>query len=292
MDAVGVVPQEEEVRRGRLQACDAADSLPGVEVALGVGVLGDVPHALYLGVLHGLLHGVHVGAVRGHGDGEEFKAEGLRDLEVAVIAGGGAEPLEALLPAPGTLRVEKAVGHSLADGVVHQLEAGVAAGKDLALLTAQDLREKPPGGRETRKLAVVPAVDTVGDEVLRRPEDVKDAADHIQLLLAGLAAGHIQLQALSLQGLVFRPDGGVLRLQLRVGEFPVCLHQYPILSLAIFIIISVYPVFPPLARCNSLKSAGPGGLFRPLPRRSAKGRKWRRPPRLLQRDAASAILGA
>ena len=227
MDAVGVVPHEEEVRGGGLQGSKAADGLLGVNVALGVGVLGDIPHALDLGVLHSGLHGVHIRAVGGHGDGDELEAEGLRDLEVAVIAGGGAEPLEALLFAPGLFRMEQAVGHGLADGVVHQLEAGVAAGEDLALPTSQDLREEPPGGGEAGQLAVVAAVHAVGEKVLRRMEDIEKAADHVQLLLAGLAPGHVQLQALGLQGVILRPDGGQLRLQLRPGEVPVFLHGDP-----------------------------------------------------------------
>ena len=48
-----------------------------------------------------------------------------------VIAGGGAQELHHGLPAPGALAVEQTMGIGLGDGIVHQLQAGVAAHEHL-----------------------------------------------------------------------------------------------------------------------------------------------------------------
>ena len=224
MDAVGVVPHQQEVRRRGLHGGDAADGLGGVDDAVGVGVLGHVPHALDGGVFDGLFHGVHVRSLVGHGDGDELKAEGLRHLEVAVIAGRGAQELHHRLPAPGPLTVEQAVGVGLGDGVVHQLQAGVAAHEHLLRLTAQDLREQPLGGRQAGELAVVAHVDAVGHIVLRLLHQGEDVADQIQLGLAGLAPGHVQLQPPGLQVLIFLGHLGVFRLALLCGHLGISSH--------------------------------------------------------------------
>ena len=106
VDAVGVVPHQQEVRRGRLHLCDALDGLVGVDDAVGVRVLRHVPHALDARVLDEVFDNVHVGAVFGHRDGDELKAEALGHLEVAVIARRGAEPFDALFLAPRLFAVQ------------------------------------------------------------------------------------------------------------------------------------------------------------------------------------------
>ena len=85
MDAVGVVPHEHKVGGGGLHLRQTVDGRGGVDHALGVGVLGDIPHTLDGGVLDEGLYLVHVGAVGGHGDGDHLYAEALGDLEVAVL---------------------------------------------------------------------------------------------------------------------------------------------------------------------------------------------------------------
>ena len=73
-----------------------------------------------------MLHGVHVRAVGTHGDGDQLKAEVLRNGEVAVAAGDGAEkfPVPDLLPG---LSAADAVGHAVADQLVNKGKAAVAA---------------------------------------------------------------------------------------------------------------------------------------------------------------------
>ena len=227
VDAVGVVPHDEEVRRGGGQGRQAADGILRVDDALGIGVLGDAPDALDGGVLDGLLHGVHVGAGLCHGDGGQLKAEGLRDFEVAVVTRGGAEPLDGFLFAPGPGAVEHSVGVGLGDGVVHELEAGIAPREDLLRLAAQDVREELPGGGEAPHLSIVPHVHAAGDIILGVLHQAEDVTGQVQLLLPGLAPGHVQAEALGLQRVKSALQAGILPVPLRRGEGGVRLHKNP-----------------------------------------------------------------
>ena len=93
MDTVGVVPHEQEVRRRRLKMRYAVDDLVAVYYAVGIGILRHAPHTLYGGILYNLLHHAHIRAVVVHGNRYKLHAEGLGDIEVAVIAGRRAKPL-------------------------------------------------------------------------------------------------------------------------------------------------------------------------------------------------------
>ena len=222
MDAVGVVPHDQEVGSGGLQGGHAADDPVREDDALGVGELGHAPDALHGGVLDRLLHGVHIGAFIGHGDGDQLKAEGLGDLEMAVIAGDGAQPLDSLLLAPGAGAAQQAVGIGLTNGVVHQLQAGISAHKHLLRTAAQDLRKKTAGSGDTGQFAIGPHIDAVSDVIGRVPHQVEEAVCLVDLLLAGLAAGHVQIQALRLQVVEFLLQAGVFRLALFRAHLGVC----------------------------------------------------------------------
>ena len=98
------------------------------------------------------------------------------------------------------------------DHAVHQLQTGVAAYKNLLGLAVQNVCEQALCLRQTGQSAVIADVDTVNNVILRLLEHVENIRDHIQLVLAGLAAGHVQLESLclqvlkgSLKGCVFRP---------------------------------------------------------------------------------------
>ena len=199
MDTVGVVPHDDEVGGGGLHVGHPLGGDLGVGVALGVGVLGHAPDALDHGIPDQVLHHVHIGAVGGHGHGDELEAKALRDPEVAVIAGGGAEELDPLLLAPGAHGLLQAVGVGPGDQVVHQGQGGVAADEGLLGLAAQDVGPVFPGAPEARQIAVVAGIVTVEDAVVGVGENGEDIADGVKLQLAGLTAGHIQLQALSLK---------------------------------------------------------------------------------------------
>ena len=240
MDAVGVIPHEHEVRSRRLHGSNAADGLIGINNAIGVGVLRHIPHSLYSGILNKLLHHVHIRSIFRHRNSNELRTKGLGHLEVAVIAGGGAEPLEALLFAPGALGMEQAVGHGLADGVIHQLKAGVAAYEALLRLAAQNLRKQGLSGGQAVHIAVVTAVNAVGDKVLRLYQNIAHLRDHIQLLSAGLSASHVQLQPQGFLLLVLRQHSGILCLALLGGHFRVFHHG----AFLLFIVPQREVVFP------------------------------------------------
>ena len=202
MDAVGIVPHEQKVRRGGLHLRDALNGLVGVDDAVGVGILRHVPHTLDARVLDEIFDDIHVGAVFGHGNGDELKAEALGHLEVAVVAGRGAEPLDALFLTPRPFAVQKAVRVSLGNRVIHELKARVAAGEDLRGLAAEDLGEQRAGALKALELAVVAGVHAVVDAVFGARKHSQKAADEVELLFARLAARHVELEPLGLPALI------------------------------------------------------------------------------------------
>ena len=86
---------------------------------------------------------------------------------MAVIAGGGAEPLDALFLAPGLFAVQKAVGVGLGNGVVHELKACVAAHEDLRDLAAEKFCKERACACKALELAVVARVHAANDAVGR-----------------------------------------------------------------------------------------------------------------------------
>ena len=134
---------------------------------------------------------------------------------MAVIAGHGADPLHPIELAPGSGAVLQAVGIGLGDGVVHQLQTGVAADEALLRLAAENIGKQALGSRQTGTFAVVAAFNAVGDKIGGLDQYIAHFRYHIQLILARLAAGHVQAQPQRLLLFVIRLDRGVLRLTLR-----------------------------------------------------------------------------
>ena len=120
--------------------------------------------------------------------------------------------------------MEQTVGESLGYGVVHQLQAGVAAHEHLLGLAAQNVRKQRLGGGNAGHLAVVADVDAVGDEILRLRQQTENGCDQIQLYLARLAPRHIQAEAHGLELFVFHLHGGVLGLTLLKAHVCIFLH--------------------------------------------------------------------
>jgi len=226
MDAVGVVPHQHEVRRGGLHGRQTADGMLAVHHTLRIGVFRHVPHTLHRRVADQLLHHIHVGAVDGHGNVDHLHTEALRHFEVPVVAGDGAEPLHLIQLAPRLLTVAHPVGERLGDGVVHQLQAGVAADEHLLGLAAQNIREQPPCRGDARHLAVVPGLHAVGQKLLRPGQHAENGHHQLQLLPSRLAPGHIQRQMERLGVLVFLLHGGVFRLPLRRCHFCIFLFHH------------------------------------------------------------------
>ena len=224
VDAIGVVPDDGKVRGSGLQVGKAADGLVGVNNSVGVGVFGNRPYELDLRVLHQLLHHVHIRPFGGHGDGNQLRAEELADLEMPVIAGGGAEKLHLFLPAPGLGAVEQTVGIGAGHHVEHHIQGSRAADEHLIRLAAQHIRPVPPGTGNTRQFTVIPGVHAVVEAVLRSLQHGQKAADQIQLLLGGLTAGHIQIQPLRLAGFVGRQHTAVFTFQFFPGHAGIGSH--------------------------------------------------------------------
>ena len=116
------------------------------------------------------------------------------------------------------------MGESLGYGVVHQLQAGVAAHEHLLGLAAQNVGKQPSGRGDTRHLAVVADVDAVGDKILRLRQQTENGCDQIQLGLARPAPRHIQAEAHALELLELRLHRGVFRLTLLKAHVCIFLH--------------------------------------------------------------------
>ena len=144
--------------------------------------------------------------------------------------------------------MKQAVGVSLGDGVIHQLEAGVAPHEDLLRFAAQDIGEEPPGGGEAVHLAVIAHVEAAGDVVPGVLHQAENVADQVQLLLAGLAPGHVELPSLGLQSVPFGFQAGVFSGALRRSELSVRLHKSPSFLSVVSIKLSI---------------ANPAGGFKP-----------------------------
>ena len=213
MDTIGVVPDDGKVRGGGLQMSKTADGFVGINDTVGVGIFGNRPDELDLGILHQLLHHVHVRTLGGHGNGNQLRAEELADLEMPVIAGGGAEKFYLFLPAPGLGAVEQTVGIGAGHHVKHHIQGSRAADEHLIRLAAQHIRPISPGAGDTRQLAVIPGVHAVVVAVLGGLQHGQQAADHVQLLRGGLATGHVQIQPLRLAGFVGRQHTAVFTFQ-------------------------------------------------------------------------------
>ena len=118
------------------------------------------------------------------------------------------------------------MGERLGDGIVHQLQAGIAAHEHLLRLAAQDIGEQLPRRGNTRHLAIVAGLHPVGYKLLRLGQHLQHGRHHVQLLAAGLAPRHVQFQMKGLRPLEFRLDSRVFRLPLRLCHlFIILLHH-------------------------------------------------------------------
>ena len=153
---------------------------------------------------------------------------------MAVIAGGGAEPLHLFQLAPGLVGMEKTIGVRLGNNVIHELQTCVAAYKALLRFAAQYVGKQLLGRGQTIHIAIVAAVDAVADKVLGLHKNIAQVGDHIQLLFAGLAPGHVQLQPQCLLFFVVRQHSGIFRLALLSGHVRIFYHLHFLLCRIIF----------------------------------------------------------
>ena len=204
MDTIGVIPENPEILCSGLQRSKAAHGFIGISNAGGVGILGNAPDPLDSGIIvHQFLHHIHIRASGSHGNGNHFHTEVLGDTKVTVITGSRAQELYLLLTAPG-LAACKAVGHGTGNGIEHHIQAGVASHNDLLSGHTEQLTKQRLHLRKAVGHAVVAAIFSGGShQICGRTEDIQHGHGKIQLIHAGLASGHIQLQAHCLKFIVF-----------------------------------------------------------------------------------------
>ena len=125
--AVGVVPEDAEIGRGRGHLDQATHGVLAKGDARGVGILGHAPDALD-GIVGGdeALDFVHVGAVVGHRDGDVLDTQIGGDAKVAVVAGNRAQKLDllavvrCLVSLPGLVAARAATPEHTGDIVLDQ----------------------------------------------------------------------------------------------------------------------------------------------------------------------------
>ena len=127
----------------------------------------------------------------------------------------------------------QAVGEGLGDEVVHKGQRGAAADEALVRPASEDLGEELLGGGNAAEEAVVAHFDAVGNAVGGIGEGGQQTGGQVELLQTGLAAGHVQRQALGLEGVVAGPDAGVFRLHLGFGHSLICGFLHGIVLLLI-----------------------------------------------------------
>ena len=205
MDTIGIVPHDHEVRCSRLQLGKTPDRLIAVDDTVRVGVLRNTPDSLDVRVFYKLLHLIHIGSRGGHSDRDQLRAEALRYAEMSVIARSRAEEFYLFQLSPGLLAVEQSVGVGFGDGVVHQIQARIAADKALFRPAAKDVGKQCFRAREARQRAIISHIHIVCQAFIRLRQNRQNSADEIQLFFPRFPAGHVQLQAPGLQHIILFP---------------------------------------------------------------------------------------
>ena len=112
---------------------------------------------------------------------------------MAVVAGRRAEELDLVELVPGGVAAQ-ARGVGVADAVEHHVEARRVAHVHVLEGHLEHLGEQAPRGGDALRVAVVARVDALVVEVARRGQDVEHGLGELDLLGAGLAAGHVEGQ--------------------------------------------------------------------------------------------------
>ena len=114
------------------------------------------------------------------------------NLEVTVVARGGAQEADGALLAPGLVAARYTKKDCTGQGVVHHGEAAVSPHNDIIMLTAQDIGKKLFHCRQAVNAAVVAAIRVVLISKLTSSRQGKQRIRQIQLFRRRLAPGHVQ----------------------------------------------------------------------------------------------------
>ena len=211
---VGVVPQDAEIGRRRLQRREPPDGLVGIGLAARVRVLRHAPDALHRRVDGLAFDRRHVRPLPRHRDRDHADAEALAQGEVAVIARDGAEDRDRLLLRPRPRAAGHALQQRVDEHVVHQREARIVGDHDLLRRRAEHRREQRAGLGQALEVAVIARVGAVLGGGVPVAGQRQHLGGEVELIGGGLAAGHVELEALRFQGFVLAAQAGA---QLRQG---------------------------------------------------------------------------
>ena len=202
--AVGVVPEDAEIGRGRGHLDQAAHSVLAKGDARGVGILGHAPDT-FDGVVGGnqALDLVHVGAVVGHRDGDILDTQVGSDAKVAVVAGNRAQELDLLAVMRGLislprLAAARAAAPEHAGDIVLDQQARRTQYERLLGGATQELPRQLACRGNALKATVVGAVDVAVVQIGIGIEDIEHGSRDVHLGGRRLAAGHVERQALGL----------------------------------------------------------------------------------------------
>ena len=144
---------------------------------------------------------------------------------MAVVAGHGAQELHLVQLAPGS-GAHDAVGIGAGNGIVHHVQAGIAVDDDVLGVVLHHVAQQLPGLFDAGQRAVVAAIGAViTGQVAVGIQHVHHPHGQVQLLLAGHAPAHVQVNAHGLEFLVFLLQEGNFIFQLLAGHFRIGFHS-------------------------------------------------------------------
>ena len=146
---------------------------------------------------------------------------------MAVIAGDGAEELHLFQLAPGGA-AHNAGNHGASHRVVHHIQAGVAVDDNLVGANLHHVGHEFLAFVNAIQHAVVAAIRAVfAGQVTFTVEHIHHVHGKIQLLLAGLAASHVQRQLAVLILCILGFELAFQFQQFLPGQFGIGFHQVP-----------------------------------------------------------------
>ena len=231
VDAVGVVPEDAEVLCCGLHGCQGFNSFVRIAAAQGIRVLGHAPDAFHGLVLYEFADLIHVRTPLRERHRDHLDAQGLADRKMSVITGNGAEEFDLIVPAPGLFGSENAQQHGSRHAVEHEGEGGRSYDDGLFGSDAHQFAEQLSRFLQPQQLTVVAGVGAVLIvAVAGGIEHVQHGHGQRQLIGAGLASCHVQVQVKILIFLIFFQQQFFLLLQFFAGAFGIIFHKTVLLS--------------------------------------------------------------
>ena len=205
VDCVRVIPENSEIGCRDLHLCKTVYRLGRVGISVGIGIFRTTPHTLNCRVYRNESFDlVHIGARGEHRHIDHLDTERLTDREVAVVSGCGTDELHLLKLRPGAFTADHAVKHSACDRVVHKIERGVSADKDISFGNAEKVGKKSLCLGNSVKHAVIAAIYAVLCRAILCTRDAIEHSRHkIKLSSARLSSREIEREAFSLQSFIF-----------------------------------------------------------------------------------------